>query len=302
MGSREVHEQHVRENRLWWGKTGNYTYPKLKRFRSEAPAELVPRTLWPASQVDQSRRAKQEIKQLFPDAIPFATPKPERLLQRIIHVGSNRGDIVLDCFLGSGTTAAVAHKMGRRWVGVEREQETVTNYIIPRLAKVVAGEDPGGITKDVGWQGGGGFRILDVAPSMFAEVEGQVYLSEWATGGKLAEATAAQLGFDYRPAPPFAGERGRTRLAVVDGLVNAHVVRLLIGALAEDEQLVVCGTALDPQAAEELRALRPGSSARKIPQSILAEYQQATRWKPAVPEIERREHVTQAGLFEAVAR
>ena len=168
--------------------------------------------------------------------------------------------------------------MGRRWVGVEREPETLDTYAIPRLTKVVRGEDPGGITKDVDWQGGSDFRILTVAPSMFEETSGQVFLSPWATNGKLSEVTAAQLQYDYVPDPPFCGTRGRSRLAVVDGLVNEDVVRLLVNALAGDERLLVCGTAIDPATREILRDLRPGSAVRKIPQSILHEYRQASRW------------------------
>ncbi len=130
----------------------------------------------------------------------------------------------------------------------------------------------------MGWPGGGGFRILDVAPSMFEEAGGQVFLSEWATNGRLAEATAAQLHYDYEHEPPFCGRRGRSRLAVVDGLVNEDVVRLVVDALGEGERVVVCGTAVDPAARDVVRKLRPGSSVRKIPQSILREYRQADRW------------------------
>ena len=204
------------------------------------------------------RKPKRELKRLFTDIEPFATPKPEKLLERIIHIGSNPGEIVLDCFLGSGTTAAVAHKMNRRWVGIERSAETLTTFAIPRLQKVVAGEDAGGVTELVGWGGGGGFRVLDVAPSMFDEDAGMVYLAEWATNGRLAEACAAQLHFETVFDPPFVGRRGRMRLAVVDGLVNADAVRLLISALPDDERLTVCGTAVDPEVRSLLRDLRPG--------------------------------------------
>jgi len=106
----------------------------------------VPETLWLGSEVGGNLRGKVEIKALFPNEHPFATPKPERLLARIIHIASNPGDIVLDCFAGSGTTAAVAHKMGRRWVTSELLADTVARYTLPRLAKVVNGQDSGGIT------------------------------------------------------------------------------------------------------------------------------------------------------------
>ena len=188
---------------------------------------------------------------------------------------------MLDCFAGSGTTAAVAHKMGRRFVAVEWSRDTIETFTRPRLERVVTGGDEGGITKDVGWEGGGGFRVLEVAPSMFAEVEGRVWLAPWAVDSELAEATAAQLAYDFDPDPPFAGRKGRTRLAVVDGLVNGDVVELLVGALPPEEKVVVCGTAIDPEASELLKTLRSGSRTRKIPASILAEYRIARDWRPA---------------------
>lgn len=279
------------DGRIWWGPKGD-NVPRLKRFLAEVKEGRVAQTWLPHEEVGHSQEGKKEIKALFPALEPFATPKPERLLQRIIEVGSRPGDIVLDCFLGSGTTAAVAHKMGRRWIGIERSVETLDTFALPRLAKIVDGKDPGGITEHAGWKGGGGFRILDVAPSMFDEVEGTVYLAEWATNGRLAEACAAQLHYDFEPDPPFAGRRGRTRLAVVDGLVNEDAVRLLVANLTEDERLVVCGTAVDPAARTVLRELRRGSSVRKIPASILQEYRQA-RWVP-------RSTVPQPGLNGSV--
>lgn len=109
-----------------------------------------PRTWWTNAQVGHNRGAKNEIKNLFPGATPFATPKPERLLERVIHIATNPGDIVLDVFAGSGTTAAVAQKMGRRWVTCELLGDTVEQFTRPRLEKVVRGEDPGGITTVAG--------------------------------------------------------------------------------------------------------------------------------------------------------
>ena len=152
-------------------------------------------------------------------------------MARIIQIATDPGDIVLDPFLGSGTTAAVAHKIGRRWVGIERASDTLDAFALPRLRNVVAGTEPGGITAEAAWAGGGGYRVLDVAPSMFAEDAGMVYLADWATNGRFAEACAAQLRFDVEADAPFAGRRGRMRLAVVDGLVNEDAVRLLLSAL-----------------------------------------------------------------------
>jgi len=266
------------KNIIWKQRPAVNGFQWIPYTREWAP--LVPTRPWASIWLDvnTTRQAKAHLRSLFPGTTPFETPKPEELIARIVEITTGPDEIVLDCFLGSGTTAAVAHKMGRRWVTSERSRETVDIFAVPRLSHVVAGTDPGGITEAMGWPGGGGFRILDVAPSMFEEAGGQVFLSEWATNGRLAEATAAQLHYDYEHEPPFCGRRGRSRLAVVDGLVNEDVVRLVVDALGEGERVVVCGTAVDPAARDVVRKLRPGSSVRKIPQSILREYRQADRW------------------------
>jgi adenine-specific DNA-methyltransferase len=249
-------------------------------YRIYEPDERVrpPETIWTHSEVGSTRTSARETKDLS-GGEAFATPKPERLLQRIIEIGSNPGDVVLDCFLGSGTTAAVAHKLGRRWIGIESSRKTLEDFALPRLEKVVAGKDSGGITEAVGWQGGGGCRILDVGPSMFEDDEGEVVLADWATNGDLAQATAAQLHFSFEVDPPFTGRKGKHRLAVIDGLVSPSVVELLVSRLDESEEVTLCGTSVDPEAGERLKELRPGSRLRKIPASLLADYQQNGRWK-----------------------
>jgi adenine-specific DNA-methyltransferase len=152
----------------------------------------------------------------------------------------------------------------------------LVRFAEPRLGMVVDGSDRGGISKQLDWHGGGGFRILDVAPSMFEAIDGVVYLADYLTNGALAEATAAQLGFEYQADPPFAGRKGRSRLAVIDGVVNEAVVRLLANALPEGERVVVCGTGIDTEARDVLRALRPGSTMRKIPSALLETYREPT--------------------------
>jgi adenine-specific DNA-methyltransferase len=262
------------DGRIWWGVAGDKS-PTYKLFLREVRDGRVASSVWPPEEVGYVRNGKQEIKALFPEVDPFATPKPEALMQRVITVASKPGDVVLDPFAGSGTTLAVAQKMGRRWVGVEREAATIDTFALPRLRKVVSGDDPGGVTELTGWAGGGGFRVLDVAPSMFEAEGGLVFLADWMTNGALAEATAAQLGFEYEQDPPFAGRKGRTRLAVVDGVVNESVVRLIVSALPERERVVVCGTGIDTDARPVLRELRPGSTLRKIPAALLDEYRSA---------------------------
>ena len=271
--SRETLEQKIGDGEIRFTEDGRgirrRTY--LRDHRG-----LPASSLWVDLEVTgHNRQAKSELKRLFP-GVPtselFATPKPERLMRLIMLVATDPGDIVLDPFLGSGTTAAVAHKMGRRWVGIEREAPTIETYARTRLTKVVNGADPGGITESTGWRGGGGFRVLAVAPSMFEADGGLVFLSQSLTNGRLAEATAAQLGFAYESSPPYAGRKGRTRLAVIDGVVNEAVVRILVSALAEGERIVICGTGIDTEARAVVRDLRPGSIIRKIPAALLAEY------------------------------
>jgi adenine-specific DNA-methyltransferase len=265
----------LRDGRIYFGLDGS-SQPSIIRYLDEDEG-LVPWTWWPHDEVGHTDESKKEILDLFPESPAFATPKPERLMERIIHIGSNPGDIVLDPFVGSGTTAAVALKMGRRWVGIERERDTILKFALRRLRKVVEGEDPGGVTSLTGWKGGGGFRLLEVAPSMFEADDGIVFLSDAMTNGRLAEATAAQLGFDYVVAPPFVGRKGRTLLAVIDGIVNEPVVRILAGALAERERVVICGTGIDSDARSILRELRPGSTLRKIPAALLDEYRSSSQ-------------------------
>ena len=156
----------VADNRIWFGVEGGNA-PRVKKFQSEVQAGLVPSTIWLHSEVGTTGTAKAELTQLFPGETPFSTPKPEGVIQRIVHIATNPGELVLDSFLGSGTSAAVAHKMGRRWIGIELGDHAVT-HCVPRLKKVVDGEQ-GGISEAVGWKGGGGFRFCRLGPPIFDE-------------------------------------------------------------------------------------------------------------------------------------
>ena len=158
------------ENRIWFGENGNNA-PRLKSFLSEVQSGLVPSTHWSYKEVGTTGTAKSEVVSLFEGEAPFSTPKPEALLERVVHIATNAGDLVLDSFLGSGTTAAVAHKMGRRWIGVEMGEHAVT-HCAPRLQKVVDG-DQGGISERVRWKGGGGFRFYRLGPPAF-DANGQI--------------------------------------------------------------------------------------------------------------------------------
>lgn len=171
--SREVHERNVSENRLWWGTKGTNSVPALKNFISEINQGMMPMSLWKYTLAGHTQDAMKEMLALFGEE-PFSTPKPEKLIHTIFHIATNPGDLVLDSFLGSGTTAAVAHKMGRRWIGIEMGEHAVT-HCLPRLEKVVGGEQ-GGISKAVEWQGGGGFRFHTLGEPVF-DADGGIHQS-----------------------------------------------------------------------------------------------------------------------------
>ena len=186
-----------RDNRVWWGKDKN-AVPQIKRFLHEVKDGVTPQTFWSHEDVGHTQEAKQESIELF-GSEAFATPKPERLLERVVALATNPGDIVLDSFAGSGTTGAVAHKMGRRWIMVELGDHATT-HIVPRLKKVIDGQDPGGITEAVGWIGGGGFRMFRLAPSLIEDDQfGQKIISKQYNAAMLAEAMCKHMGYAYAP-------------------------------------------------------------------------------------------------------
>jgi adenine-specific DNA-methyltransferase len=148
------------EGRIYWPRDGRGK-PRLKRYDHEVSG-LAPFTIWTADEVGENASAKKDLLRLFHHGSIFDTPKPEALLERIIHVATDPGELVLDCFLGSGTTASVAHKMGRYWVGVERSRRIIETVALPRLRRVVEGTDAIGISQPLQWKGGGGFTVLRV--------------------------------------------------------------------------------------------------------------------------------------------
>jgi adenine-specific DNA-methyltransferase len=155
------YEKLVADKRVYFGRDGNGV-PRRKEFLSKARG-LVPWTWWPHDDVGHTGESRAEANELFGAEVSFGTPKPERLMKRIIEIATDPGDIVLDSFAGSGTTGAVAHKMGRRWIMVEVGEHCHT-HIIPRMKKVIDGSDAGGVTEITGWRGGGGFRYYRLAP------------------------------------------------------------------------------------------------------------------------------------------
>jgi adenine specific DNA methylase Mod len=162
--SKEKFQNLVSENRIYFGPRGN-NIPRYKRFKSDVQNGLVPTTIWFREEVGDNQDAKTEVKSINSDDV-FSTPKPEMLIGRIIHISTNPDDLVLDSFAGSGTTGAVAHKMGRQHISVEMGDHAVT-HIVPRYQKVISGDDQGGISESVGWQGGEGFRYCTLGETLF---------------------------------------------------------------------------------------------------------------------------------------
>jgi adenine-specific DNA-methyltransferase len=195
--SREKLAELDRDGRIYWTSNGTGT-PRLKRFLSEVKSGRVPQTYWHYDEVGHTQDAKKESVALFRDDV-FGTPKPEALMQRIIHLATEPGDLVLDSFAGSGTTGAVAQKMGRRWIMVELGDHART-HIIPRLRKVIAGEDFGGVTETTGWEGGGAFRLCRLAPSLIAlDRWGREVISPEYDGPLLAQALCKLEGYRFEP-------------------------------------------------------------------------------------------------------
>ncbi|HEY8596499.1 MAG TPA: site-specific DNA-methyltransferase [Devosiaceae bacterium] len=258
------------DKRIWWGKDGA-NVPRLKRFLSEVMEGIVPQTIWRHDEVGNTQEAKKEVMAAVPDgAVVFQTPKPERLLQRVLQLSTNPGDLVLDSFAGSGTTGAVAHKMGRRWIMVELGDHAET-HIVPRLTKVIDGEDPGGITRAVDWKGGGGFRFYRLAPSLLTEDKyGNWIISSEYRPEMLAEAMCKHMGYTYAPSQNAEeywnhGHSTETDFIYVTTQQLTHdACRKISQDVGPDRSLQICCKAFsaNPDAFENLTLL-------KIPTAIL---------------------------------
>lgn len=155
-------KEEIEQNNIWFGNDGNGV-PRRKKFLSDSNRGITPETLWLADEVGTTVKAKKHFLELFPDTLVFDTPKPEELIKKIFDIATNEGDLVLDAFLGSGTTVAVAHKMKRKYIGIEKENQ-IFEFVYHRLKKVVDGET-GGISKIVSWNGGGGFDFYEIRSS-----------------------------------------------------------------------------------------------------------------------------------------
>ena len=195
--------EQVEDNRIWFGADG-CGMPRRKTFLSEHEG-VIPWTWWSNKEVGHNQEAKKESIKLFGAANVFDTPKPERLLERIIHISSNPNEYVLDSFLGSGTSIAVAHKMKRKWIGIELGNHVYTHCKV-RMDKVVDGDD-GGISESVDWHGGGGYHFYELAPSLLIKNDKlPVYqVNPEYTFEMMCEAICKLEGFRYKPDGNFHG-------------------------------------------------------------------------------------------------
>lgn len=262
----EVMNRMIADNRIWFGPDGN-NVPAIKRFLTEVRDGIVPQTLWPYTEVGHTQEAKKEIKALEFDTI-FDTPKPERLLLRILQIATNPGDIVLDSFLGSGTTSAVAHKMGRRWIGVELGDHAYTHCAV-RLKKVIEGEQ-GGISKSQNWQGGGGFKFYELAPTLLNHDKyGNLVINKDYNADMLAAAMAKHQGFTFSPDAEQYWKQGHSSehdfIFTTTQLITAEMLETIHDQLGEDESLLICCTKFQP----ECRNKFPNITIKKIPKVLL---------------------------------
>lgn len=264
--SKERFEEYLADNRIWFGAKGDGV-PRIKRFLTEVKDGVTPMTLWTYQEVGHNQDAKKEAK-VFNDENVFATPKPEKLIERVILLASNEGDLVLDSFLGSGTTAAVAHKMRRKYIGIELGEHSIT-HCYPRLKQVIEGEQ-GGISKSVNWKGGGGFKFYNLAPSLLKKDKFDHWImSDEYNADMLAAAMAKQEGFTYNPSATQFWNQGFSSEQDFIFTTTQFMTVQQLEAIAEDmqegESLLICCKAFQPECKNKFSNI----TIKKIPQLLL---------------------------------
>lgn len=244
-----------------------------RTYLADMEKGLPPSTLWTdLEETGHNRQAKYELKNLFPE-IPvtslFGTPKPERLIEKILKLATNPGDLVLDSFAGSGTTGAVAHKMSRRWIMVELGDHAKT-HIVPRLQKVIDGSDKGGVTDAIGWKGGGGYRFARLAPSLLEkDAWGNWVIRKEYNSAMLAEAMCKHFNYTYAPSTEHFWMHGHSSetsyIYVTTNSLTGEQLRALSEEVGEHRSLLICCKAFEEQSARALSNL----TIRKIPGAVL---------------------------------
>ena len=267
--SKEKFNELDRDNRIWWGTDGD-NMPRLKRFLSEVQAGVVPQSIWFHEEVGNTQEAKKEMLP-YANGVEdiFQTPKPERLIMRVLEIATNPGDWVLDSFGGSGTTGAVAHKMGRKWIMVELGEHAHT-HCLPRLKKVVEGTDQGGISKTVNWQGGGGFKYYYLAPSLLKQDKyGNWIIDERYNANMLAAAMAKHEGFKYSPDEHIYWKQGKSTekdyIFTTTNFITVEFLDKIYEEMQPDESLLICCKSFSKTCGNRY----PNITVKKIPNLLL---------------------------------
>ena len=264
---REEMEAMIADRRFFWGRDGRATTPMRKLFKSEAKSGMSAPTIW--DDVGLNQHAARELELIFGEKASFETPKPEGLIRRILQIATNPGDLVLDSFAGSGTTGAVAHKMGRRWIMIELGEHCHT-HIIPRLKKVIDGTDPGGVTESCNWKGGGGFRYYSLAPSLLKEdAFGNWVISKEFNPAMLAEAVCKLEGFHYAPSDEYYWQHGHSTesdyIFVTTQTLSREQLQKLNDEVGPNRSLLVCCGAYRTKKLDDFSQL----TVKKIPKAVL---------------------------------
>jgi adenine-specific DNA-methyltransferase len=263
--SKETFERELEEGKIMFSKDETRVIRKIYLCDQEG---RVPESLWFANDVGTTREASAEVR-AFVEGDFFDTPKPERLLERIINLTTIPGDLVLDSFAGSGTTGAVAHKMGRRWIMIELGEHCHT-HIIPRMQKVVDGADSGGITEAVGWKGGGGFRYYKLAPSLLkTDKWGNLVINKEFNADMLSEAVCKLEGYVYAPSETVYWRHGHSSEKSFIYVTTQHLSREQLTQLNDEvgteQSLLICCAAFRGRAEDY-----PRLELKKIPKAVLA--------------------------------
>lgn len=266
--SKTTYEKWLNENRIWFGPKGDNA-PRKKTFLADVQDGLVPLTIWLRDEVGDNQEAKHEIKALDLSDIPFDTPKPERLIERILSIATNPGDLVLDSFLGSGTTIAVAHKMKRRWIGIEME-DTAYTYCKPRLDMIIDGVEKGGITSKVKWEYGGGYKFYELAPTLInVDSFGEPIINKEYNADMLAAAIALHEGFKYNPDEKVYWKQCRANensyLFVTTNIVTTQLIKEIESQMSEDEFLLIACKSFEKNVSTYSNKIK----VKKIPQMLL---------------------------------
>lgn len=263
--SQETFNKYVEENILVLPRGGE-GMPRIKMFQKDYEG-TIPNTWF--EDVGTNDDSSNEIANLFGSNKAFTYAKPEKLIKYILEIGSNQNDLIFDSFLGSGTTAAVAHKMGRRWIGIELGEHAKT-HCFPRLKQVVDGEQ-GGISKSVNWQGGGGFKFYELAPPLLIEDKfGNMIISPEYNPQMLAAAMAKHEGFQYLPDPEKFWKQGISSEKDYIFTTTQYLTRTILDSIVEDlpkdESLLICCTQFE----SGIEHAYSNINIRKIPSMLLS--------------------------------